>query len=254
MKNNLQPSAEEEKLFHETQANKALEKTKKEDLIFSDSAFFCSPGSIWAFEQLGDLRGKTVLDYGCGTGLSAVTLARAGAKVVAMDISHGLTRLTQMTVDANNVIDRVIYTCAAGEWLPFKNETFDVIHGNAILHHVNLDTGGPELARVLKPGGIALFGEPLGHNPILEFCRKHVHYPGKDRSPTERSLLYEDIEKFKKSFSHVDIYEVEFLEMLRRVIKNKKIKNSLFKFDQRLLAWFPWLKPLCRAVYLKAIR
>ena len=157
-----QPSAEQEKHFHEAQAQKLLSQTKQADLIFSDESFFYSPSLRWSFDQLGDLRGKTVLDYGCGNGLSAVTLARAGARVFAIDISHGLTKLTIMTSEANSVSGQIHCVNAAGEWLPFKNNIFDAVYGLAILHHVNLDIAAPELARVMKKGAIAVFGEPLG--------------------------------------------------------------------------------------------
>src|SRR5438552_1194577 len=42
-----------------------------------------------AFAQLGDLNGRHVLDFGCGHGMAAVTLAKLGARVTAFDLSPG---------------------------------------------------------------------------------------------------------------------------------------------------------------------
>jgi len=59
-------------------------------LRFTDSSFL--DHETWvrpAFDTLGDLRGKAALDYGCGHGMAAVVMARAGAAVSAFDLSPG---------------------------------------------------------------------------------------------------------------------------------------------------------------------
>lgn len=54
-----------------------------------------------------------------------------------------------------------------------------------------------ELHRVLKPGGVALFTEPLGHNPIIELYRKKTP---EARTPDEHPLLMPDFEQFDRTF------------------------------------------------------
>src|ERR1700736_5219994 len=44
----------------------------------------------YAFAVLGDVVGRTILELGCGSGINSVLLARRGARVVAVDISHSL--------------------------------------------------------------------------------------------------------------------------------------------------------------------
>ena len=54
-------------------------------------------------------------------------------------------------------------------WAVFQT---DAVWGNAILHHLDLAKAGRELRRVLAPGGVAVFCEPWGGNPLLAFARR----------------------------------------------------------------------------------
>ena len=65
---------------------------------------------------------------------------------------------------------RVECTVANGEELPFPDDSFDAVWGNAILHHLDLARAGRELFRVMKPGAVAVFCEPWGGNPLLGVC------------------------------------------------------------------------------------
>ena len=58
-----------------------------------------------------------------------------------------------------------------GHFLAFADNTFDLVYGDAILHHLDLDTALPEIKRVLRPGGRIVFREPLGVNPIAKLVR-----------------------------------------------------------------------------------
>src|SRR6266446_329575 len=87
-----------------------------------------------AFAQLGDLDGRDVLDFGCGHGMAAVTLAKLGARVTAFDLSPGYLREARRRSEANGV--SIAFAQADGDRLPFANESFDRIWGNAILHHL----------------------------------------------------------------------------------------------------------------------
>ena len=134
---------------------------------------------------LGDVAGQHVLDYGCGTGGTTAHLLQRGARVTGFDIS--VTRLQearQRVAGEPGGASTGLLQCAA-EMLPFRNETFDAVLGKQILHHLDLAVAIPEIARVLRPGGRAVFLEPLIHNPFLEGYRRLTPHL---RSPTERAL------------------------------------------------------------------
>ena len=142
-----------------------------------------------AMDQLGDLQGLRVLDFGCGHGMAAVVLARRGARVTAFDLSWGYLSEARQRARANEV--DINFVQANGECLPFADGAFDRVWGNAVLHHLNLQTAGPELFRILTPGGIAVFAEPWGGNPVLNWARHRLPYPGKERTPDERPTRLE---------------------------------------------------------------
>ena len=77
---------------------------------------------------------------------------------------------------------------ADGQRLPFADRAFDRVWGSAVLHHLDLRSAAGELFRVLRPGGVAVFCEPWGENPLLNWARRRLPYPGKDRTPDEQPL------------------------------------------------------------------
>lgn len=240
-----------EKAFHERYLKESL---SDRELIFSDKAFFIGPSWNKPFEIIGDLKDKMVVDYGCGVGISSVVLARHGAIVHAFDISSKSIDLTVRRAKANGVDDKVFARQMAAEKLDYPDEMFDAVYGDAILHHVDLKEASGELYRVMKPGGVAVFSEPLGENQLLEFARKYLPYYAKKRTPTEKPLTYRDIKIFSRPFSEITLFEVQLFEMIRRVIKNKTLINKLADLDRFVLVRFPFLKKYCRGVIIKLVK
>src|SRR5581483_7996725 len=97
--------------------------------------------------------------------------------------------------------------------------SFDRIWGNAILHHLHLETAARELYRVLRPSGIAVFCEPWGDNPLLNWARRRLPYAGKDRTPDEQPLRGRDLQPLRQRFSRVEVRGFQLLSMLRRVVR-----------------------------------
>src|SRR5437868_2330535 len=128
-----------EQLFHDRQAadRAGAFRTGRADLRFDDAEYL--DHETWvrpAVAKLGDLRGKRVLDYGCGHGMAAVVLARAGAAVTAFDLSPGYVGEARERVAANGVAVECVV--ADGEELPFPAASFDAVWGSAVLHHLDL--------------------------------------------------------------------------------------------------------------------
>ena len=144
------------------------------------------------FTFLGDLKGKTVLEYGCGTGKQLITLARAGAHAIGIELSP--TRAKQANQSVKNLtLNNASVVLMNAEQLGFADESFDLICGGAILHHLELSTTMREIKRVLAPNGFAVFLEPLGKNPLIRLYRKKT--PAL-RTPDERPLVDADIEAY----------------------------------------------------------
>src|SRR2546423_9535632 len=97
------------------------------------------------FHLLRPLQGKTVLDVGCGDGLNSVMLAKMGASVTGLDISPGAIDAAQRRAALNGVSERTRFVCAPAETADLEPDSFDIVWGAAILHHVldDLDVGLP---------------------------------------------------------------------------------------------------------------
>ena len=197
-------------------------------------------------EFLGTLDNKLVLEIGCGLGKTATRLAMSGATVVAMDISYFSVIATRRQAKLNNVSDRIQLLTGVGEKLPFASESFDVIFGKGVLHHLDVDQGWSEIERILKPGGKAAFSEPMGMNPVLDFVRDYVPYPGKNPRGADVPLNYRQIKKWGAAFDRFRYKEIQLLSMIERGFGHGTKFPVLRRTDERLLEAVPFLRRFCR--------
>jgi len=130
---------------------------------------FSSYGEL---ERTYDPAGRTVLDYGCGRGDDAIALVGAGAAhVTGFDVSEAEVEHARAAAEAAGVADRTEFLVADAHATPFADGAFDIVRGNSVLHHLDLPVALAELKRILRPGGRAVFVEPLAHNPLLRLGR-----------------------------------------------------------------------------------
>ena len=99
-------------------------------------------------------RGARLLEIGCGMGTDLLQFVRGGAYGIGIDLtprSIEITRHRFRLYDAKGA-----FMISDGEHLPFRDESFDVVYSNGVLHHTP-DTAGAigEVHRVLRPGGTA---------------------------------------------------------------------------------------------------
>ena len=145
------------------------------------------------------INGRSILECGCGVGSYALQLEGA-AKITAIDISSeavdkAQNRASELGVDMTfEVMD-----C---ENLEFPDNSFDLVFGSGILHHLDIDRAFNSIGRVLTPGGRSVFLEPLHHNPLINFFRKLT--PGL-RSEDEHPLSIEDLKKIFNLFHKAKI-------------------------------------------------
>lgn len=100
--------------------------------------------------------GQSVLDVGCGTGVAAVTAARASAKVSALDLSPVLLQHGRQNAALAGV--EIEFTEGDVEALPFADSTFDVVISQfGHMFAPRPDVTMAEMLRVLKPGGTVAF-------------------------------------------------------------------------------------------------
>ncbi len=109
------------------------------------------------------------LEIGSGTGYFTLNMMRAGLieQATCSDISPGM--LATLQANAQSLGLEVHTEAADAERLPFADESFDLVLGHAVLHHIpDLPRAFAEFARVLAPGGTLLFaGEPSRYGDRL---------------------------------------------------------------------------------------
>jgi len=162
---------------------------------------FTAPTAIenrYILEQFGDVKGKRVLDYGCGAAEGAIYLAKLGARVVGVDVSPGMLASAQKLAAHHGV--EIETRRVEGDGIPAANQEFDLVYGNGVLHHVDLRLARPELARVMKPTGTGCFIEPLTYNPVIDVYRRLADTT---RTADEKPLSFEDVELFRQNFGEV---------------------------------------------------
>ncbi len=102
------------------------------------------------------------LELGCGTGFFLLNLMQAGvaAKGSVTDLSPGMVKVALRNAGHLNLdVDGRV---ADAETIPYEDNTFDLVVGHAVLHHIpDVEQSLREVLRVLKPGGRFVFaGEP----------------------------------------------------------------------------------------------
>jgi ubiquinone/menaquinone biosynthesis C-methylase UbiE len=116
------------------------------------------------------------LEIGAGTGYFSLNLVQAGLveRATATDISPGM--LAMLEENASRLGLEVQTAAAEAETLPFADESFDLVFGHAVLHHVpDLARAFSELSRVLRPGGtLAFCGEPSRYGDLLAAIPKRT--------------------------------------------------------------------------------
>ncbi len=108
----------------------------------------------------------------------------------------------------------------------FENNTFDIVAGSGILHHLNLESSYTELARILNSNGSAVFIEPLGHNPIINMYRALTP---KMRTEDEHPLKVNDLKLLNKYFNNVKIEYFSILTLFAVPFRNKSFFGILLK-------------------------
>ena len=121
---------------------------------------------------------EDALEIGAGTGYFSLNLASQGLirNLTATDISAGMLKSLAKTAKGLGIKVKTVVTDA--EHLPFPDESFDVVLGHAVLHHIpDLDKAFSEFFRVLKPGGMIVFcGEPSRYGDRLAAVPKRTGF------------------------------------------------------------------------------
>ena len=113
--------------------------------------------SLAMLEKMKQLK---IADIGCGTGASAILLARKlNAQVTAVDFLPDFIDVLKANLIKEGVENRIHPLVCSMEELPFSNEEYDVIWSEGAIYNMGFEQGIKEWRRFLKPGGMLVVSE-----------------------------------------------------------------------------------------------
>jgi SAM-dependent methyltransferase len=141
-----------------------------------------------------------LLDLGCSWGRWTLAAAKRGFEVVGLDPSLGALMAARRVSAALGTRSR--YVCGDARFLPFRDESFDVIFSYSVLQHLSepdVEVVLREVARVLRPGGVSLIQMP---NRIGLRCLYHQVRRG-FRAPRGFEVRYWSMRKLHETFGRL---------------------------------------------------
>ena len=174
-------------------------------------------GEIAGFNKL---KGKKVLEIGCGVGTDGVEFARSGAYYTGIDASLNSLELAKKNFEFNDL--RPNLQLADAEALPFPDNAFDFIYSWGVLHHTpDMVKAINEVYRVLKPGGsfcvmlynryslvglqLYFFYGLLRLNPFISLNRLFYEH---HESPGTKAITDKEARLFFKDFRNIEVKNI----------------------------------------------
>ena len=133
-----------------------------------------------SLQVLGEVKGRDILELGCGAAQWSIALAKAGARPVGLDLSERQLSHARLLMTNAGVDFPLVH--ASAEMIPLPDLSFDIVFCDyGAMTFADPYATVAEVARVLRPGGLFAF---CGSTPIVEMC-----YPDDGDHPGDRLLL-----------------------------------------------------------------
>lgn len=147
-------------------------------------------------QLLGDVKGKDILELGCGGAQWSIALAKAGARPVGLDLSERQLEHARRLMDEAGVDFPLVH--ASAEAVPRPARSFDIVFCDyGAMTFADPYITVPEVARLLRPGGLLVF---CGATPVIEMCYPEDSDHAQDRLLTDYfgmwSIPYEEYVEF----------------------------------------------------------
>lgn len=209
------------------------------------------------------LRGKKVLDYGCGPADFGLWMATEGAEVTLLDLSPAAIEVGLKRAAASGVTVRGI-SADASDLHMLHDAEFDLVFACAALHHTMKYPGAvEELARIMKPRARLVLCETWGGNPLLNAARKiRALLAGEQEDQGEDIILSnKELKALDPYFADVRVNAMNLLAMGKRVLRGRFEKTwarvvlgALESADSGVLRTIPPLRNWCGEAVITAHR
>ena len=201
------------------------------------------------FALAGDVRGKKILEVGCGEGVVSVQLAYCGAQVKGIDISGASINVARRRAALNGVevefsVENVVEAESLGK------EEYDIVWCDLILHHLvdSLDKVICKIDRALKPEGLFIAREPVAYARWLKAFRKITPTQG-EATEDEQPLRDSEIAITRRHFPDLHLRHYRILARADCVTKRLALIRMLARLDNALFM-FPRIASLAGNVVM----
>lgn len=186
------------------------------------------------------IENKEVLDYGAGNGIHSYWLAQKASRVYAIDLSRNSLEIAKRRGSADNLEFLVM----DAENLTFEDNSFDVVFDGGTLSSLKIERAFSEIARVLKPGGVLIGIETLGHNPIINLKRKINKRIGKRTEwAADHIFKMDDLKLAEKYFGKIEAHYFHPVSWLAfPFLPQGLFFLKILEFIDKLLLAIPFLK------------
>ncbi|MEQ1519463.1 MAG: class I SAM-dependent methyltransferase [Usitatibacteraceae bacterium] len=170
------------------------------------------------YKVMGDLKGKRILDVGCGPGDTSLIFAAHGAEVLAVDLSSKAIEAAKRRAAKHSFPGTIRFECAPLEtFIEGTHDQFDIVCGHSILHHLLPVLGEflEQCKRLSHDGTQYVFIEPIATSEALRNLRLKLGF-GIHGTDDERPLNQGDLAIIKQ---HIPDMEVRYFEFANRITK-----------------------------------
>jgi len=183
-------------------------------------------------------KGQILVD-GCGVGTYLSKLSRDAQRAVGLDIEHA------RTLDARHKADQVV--CAAGEFVPFPSNTFDLALSHEVLEHVQDDRKAvTEIFRCLRPGGRLILFVP---NRGYPFETHGFYWRGSYHFGNIPLINYLPVRMRDRLAPHVRVYTYPDLIRLLEGLPVRMVTHQIiFGAYDNIIARYPFFGKLLRGI------
>ena len=183
---------------------------------------------------------QLTLEYGCGIGSQSERWLQFGAKLTGIDISEAGIQKAKSNIEASEY--EAQYFVMNAEETSFDKDTFDLVIGSGIIHHLELKKSYRELARICKPNAHIVFLEPLGHNPFINLYR---FLTPELRTEDEHPLTLNDLKLLGSYFKNVEVEYFSLFSLLAVPFRNTFLFDglyALFRNIDSIILSLPFIK------------
>ena len=181
-------------------------------------------------------KNSNFLDYCCGIGLFSIFPAKHNFIVHGIDFSINSIQIAKERSRHHLLEDSCSFKVMDAEKLDYPDNFFEIIVSYNSLSYLNLDKSYSELNRVLKPGGLLIIMDSVGHNPFFKINRnKNLRKWASAYLDKINILNIHDINQANKFFTREKIRYFDFLSIIFLFFSKKFTSNIINLIDNLIM-------------------